>query len=57
MNLDHAIAELKVAFEAAEENAPTWEAEGNTVQAEASRQHARSFRDAINVLEQSSLKG
>lgn len=50
-NFDYAIAELKVALETAEKNAPVWEAGGNTDQAEASRRHAESFRDAISVLE------
>lgn len=50
---DYAIAELKVALETAEKNAPAWDAEGNKDQAEASRRHAASFRAAINVLEQS----
>lgn len=50
-NFDYAIAELKVALETAEKNAPAWEAEGNIDQAEASRRHAESFRDAISVLE------
>lgn len=50
-SFDYAIAELKVALEAAEKNAPVWEAEGNADQANASRQHAESFRAAISTLE------
>lgn len=50
-DLGYAIAELKVALETAEKNAPAWEAEGNNDQADASRRHAESFRDAISILE------
>lgn len=50
-NFDYAIAELRVALETAEKNAPTWEAEGNSDQAEACKRHAESFRDAISILE------
>lgn len=50
-NFDYAIAELRVALETAEKNAPAWEAEGNADQATASRQHADSFRAAITALE------
>lgn len=50
-NFDYAVAELKVALETAEKNAPIREAEGNNDQAEASKRHAESFRDAISILE------
>lgn len=50
-DFSYAIAELKVALETAEKNAPAWEAKGNADQAEASKRHAESFRDAISVLE------
>lgn len=52
-DLGYAIAQLKVALETAENNAPVREAEGDADQAEASKRHAESFRDAISILERS----
>lgn len=48
--MEYAIAQLEVSLETAETNAPIWEVDGNTEQAEASRQHAESYRAAIAKL-------
>lgn len=49
--MEYAIAQLKVNLDTAEKNAPIWESEGNTEQAEACRRHAESYRAAIEKLE------
>lgn len=44
------IAQLQVALETVETNAPINEAEGNVDQAKLEREHAASFREAIQLL-------
>lgn len=53
--MEYAIAQLEVSLEAAEKNAPIWEAEGAHEQAAASRAHAESFRLAIEKLQSAEL--
>lgn len=49
--MDHALATLQIALDAAENNAPIYEAEGNADQAELCRNSAHSFREAITMLD------
>lgn len=48
----HAIAQLEVALETVENNAPIWEAEGNHAQAEHCREAAEDYRAAIQRLKE-----
>ena len=49
--MEHAITQLEISLEIAENNAPINEAEGNFEQAALERECADSYRDAIKVLE------
>lgn len=51
MNFSAAIAQLEINAEICENNAPINEAEGNTEQAKLERVNAKSYRDAIAVLQ------
>ena len=48
--MEHAIATLEIALEAAETNAPIHEAEGNEEQAKLNRECAAEYREAIEKL-------
>lgn len=48
--MEHAITTLTIALENAEAAAPLWEIEGKPDQAALSREHAESYRAAIEKL-------
>lgn len=49
--MDHALATLQIALDAAENNAPIYAAEGDADQAQLCRESAQSFREAIAMLD------
>ena len=49
---ESAIAQLQVRLEQSEINAVAWESEGNTDEANLSREHAESYRAAIERLKE-----
>ncbi|ABG66689.1 hypothetical protein KUT41_17775 [Pseudomonas aeruginosa] len=50
--MNHAIAQLDIAAQIAEHNAPISEAQGDAAQAELQNQVAADCREALDVLEQ-----